>query len=309
MNRCKMLTGAGVALSLSLLAGCGGGTQSQSTGASAGAACPQEPVRVVVSVNQWADIVKQLGGSCTDVTTVIANAAADPHDYEPTAADIARLGDAQLVVVNGADYDTWATKAVDALPQRPPVVDAGKVTGVTAGSNPHIWYSPTYVTDVADAVGVQLQQLLPQSQEYLDTQKQQWTESMKPYFQEVAAIKNGAGGKTYGATEGVFDYMAAAVGLTDLTPTGYQRAAAAESDPSPGDIQAFEQALADKKINVLIYNTQTEGAIPEQIRAAADSAGVPVVDVTETVPADQPSFESWQTSQLRDLASALGVQG
>ena len=120
MNRCKMLTGAGVALSLSLLAGCGAARNRSPPARPRGRACPQEPVRVVVSVNQWADIVKQLGGSCTDVTTVIANAAADPHDYEPTAADIARLGDAQLVVVNGADYDTWATKAVDALPQRPP---------------------------------------------------------------------------------------------------------------------------------------------------------------------------------------------
>ena len=33
-----------------------------------------------------------------------------------------------------------------------------------------------------------------------------------------------------------------------------------------------------------IYNTQTEGSVPEQICTAAEAAGVPVVEVTETVP-------------------------
>ena len=36
---------------------------------------------------------------------------------------------------------------------------------------------------------------------------------------------------------------------------------------------------------MLIYNRQTEGAVPEQLRAAAEQAGVPVVEVTETVAA------------------------
>jgi len=97
------------------------------------------------------------------------------------------------------------------------------------------------------------------------------------------------------------------MGLVNKTPEGYQRASANESDPSPADIAAFTTALTDKQVDVLIYNTQTEGSIPEQIRAAAEQAGVPVVDVTETVPPGQTSFEAWQDGQLTDLAKALGV--
>lgn len=58
---------------------------------------------------------------------------------------------------------------------------------------------------------------------------------------------------------------------------------------------------------MLIYNTQTEGSVPEQIRSAAEAAGVPIVDVTETVPPGQTSFEGWQDGQLTALAKALGV--
>jgi zinc/manganese transport system substrate-binding protein len=65
--------------------------------------------------------------------------------------------------------------------------------------------------------------------------------------------------------------------------------------------------LAGRHVDVLIYNTQTEGSIPQQIRSAAEQAGVPVVNVTETVPPGQTSFEGWQYAQLVALGKALGV--
>lgn len=101
--------------------------------------------------------------------------------------------------------------------------------------------------------------------------------------------------------------MAAACGLKDLTPTGYQNATANESEPAPGDIAAFNKELTSKAMNVLIYNTQTEGSVPNQLVATANSAKVPVVDVTETMPADATSFEQWQIAQLQQLSNALGL--
>ena len=58
---------------------------------------------------------------------------------------------------------------------------------------------------------------------------------------------------------------------------------------------------------MLIYNTQTEGSVPEEIRSAAEQAGVPVVEVTETLPAEAESFQDWQVAQLESVAKAFGV--
>jgi zinc/manganese transport system substrate-binding protein len=59
---------------------------------------------------------------------------------------------------------------------------------------------------------------------------------------------------------------------------------------------------------VLIYNTQTSGSVPEQLRAAAEDADVPVVEVTES-PADaDSSFVAWQLDQLSELSDALAGQ-
>ena len=285
----------------------GGKTAESSTTAAASSGCPTTPVNVVVSVDQWGDIVRDLGGECAQVKTVLASSSVDPHDFEPSPADAATFAKAQLVVVNGADYDPWASKFAATSAPKAPVVDAGVVTKTAAGANPHLWYSPSAVVAVADAVTAELAKLAPEAKGYFADQRSAFGTSLEPYNKLLSAIKAGAAGKTYAATESVFDYTAEDVGLVNATPQGYKTASANESDPSPADLEAFRRALADRQINVLIYNTQTEGSVPEQIRTAAEAAGVPVVDVTETVPPGTTSFETWQVTQLTALAKALGV--
>jgi zinc/manganese transport system substrate-binding protein len=105
----------------------------------------------------------------------------------------------------------------------------------------------------------------------------------------------------------VFDRMAQAIGLIDRTPEGYRRAVSNDSDPAPGDLAAFEATLAHRGVDVLIYNTQTRGTVPSQLRAAAERGGVPVVEVSESPPDPKGSFVAWQLSQLTDLSNALGA--
>ena len=137
---------------------CGGASEGADDGAAeARSDCPAAAGPVVVSVDQWGDIVEQLAGDCADVTTIIKSSSADPHDYEPTPADIASFNDAKLVVVNGLDYDPWADKAVArARHQARRSSNAGDVVGQTEGDNPHVWYGPDYVYEVADAVTTEL---------------------------------------------------------------------------------------------------------------------------------------------------------
>jgi len=288
------------------LSACGSSSGNSASSKPKGA-CPTSAVPVVVSVDQWGDIVDQLAGDCGNVTTIFKSSSADPHDYEPTPADNAKFTGAKLVVENGLDYDPWVDKAVATLDTKPVVVNGGEVVGLENGDNPHIWYGPDYVYKIADTVTAKLKQLEPKAASYFDARNAKWRTSMAPYDAEIAKIKPAAAGKTYGATEGIFDYMAEAVGLTNKTPDGYQRATANESDPAPGDVNDFEQALADGSMTVLIYNTQTSGAIPEQVRSKAEASKVPVVNVTESVPPKFSTFEAWQVSQLKDLAKALGA--
>jgi zinc/manganese transport system substrate-binding protein len=273
----------------------------------AAASCPTAPVAVVVSVDQWGDIVSELGGSCANVKTVLASSSVDPHEYEPPPADAESFTGAKLVVVNGAGYDSWASKLAATSAAGAPVVSAAEVMKTPDGANPHLWYQPSAVTAVADAVTAELSKIDPRAADYFSGRRSAFTSAMAPYNDLIGKIKAQAGGKSYAATETILDYQAQALGLVNKTPEGYRRASANDSDPSPADIDAFRTALAGRRIDVLIYNTQTQGSIPEQIRSAAQQAGVPVVNVTETVPPGQTSFEGWQYGQLVALGKALGV--
>jgi zinc/manganese transport system substrate-binding protein len=264
-------------------------------------------VDVLVSVGQWGDMTRRLGGDCANVTTVVASGAVDPHDYEPGTADLAALSGADLVVVNGAGYDQWARNALSTLDHPPAVVDVATVAGVAGhGSNPHLWYDPAIVQHAAAAVSARLAALSPDAADYFGRQALTWQESLQPYLAAVATLRSTAAGARVAATETVFDLMSAAIGLVDVTPEGYRRAASNGSEPAPGDLSAFRAALAGGRVDVLIYNTQTSGTVPEQLRRAAKDAGVPVVEVTES-PADaRSSFVTWQLDQLSALSDALG---
>lgn len=268
-------------------------------------ACPGDVVDVVVSVGQWSDLVKQLGGDCATVTTVVASSAVDPHDFDPSAADIAAFSDAQLVVLNGGGYDSWAADAADSLDSPPRTVTATDLDR-TNGSDPHVWYEPDVVEDTAEAVSDALTELSPDAADYLTGRRADVASAFDAYRATVDEVRAVAAGRTYAATETVFDRMATAVGLSDATPEGYRRAASNDSDPAPGDLTEFEQALTDGSIDVLVYNSQTSGSIPDQLRDAAEQAGVPVVEVTESPSTDGGSFFAWQQAQLEALSDALG---
>jgi zinc/manganese transport system substrate-binding protein len=321
---------AGLLLALPFALSACGSDEPAPTSTVAQGDCPTTPVDVVVSVDQWGKIVSSLAGACANVTTVLSGSSVDPHDFEPAPSDAAAFEGAQLVVLNGGHYDEWAAKLAESTAPDAPVIDAMAILEGSHeghdhdghdheepghdghdhgdGANPHAWYSPVAVTDVATAVTAQLTELSPAAGEYFNTRHTEFTEALQPYRDLIAEIKAGATGKSYAATESLFDDMAAELGLANRTPRGYQVASSNESDPSPADLDAFQRLLADRGVDVLIYNTQTEGSVPEQLRSAAEAAGVPVVDVTETPAPGAPTFEAWQVDQLTALAEALGVR-
>jgi zinc/manganese transport system substrate-binding protein len=189
----------------------------------------------------------------------------------------------------------------------PAVVSAAGAAGVPdTGADPHVWYSPEAVQSLAAAVTEEFTALDADAAGYFADRADALRSDLAPYLAAVDGLRATAAGRTYAATETVFDRMAAAAGLTDVTPEGYRRAASNESEPSPGALAAFEDALRSGTVDVLVYNTQTSGSVPAQLRSAAEDAGVPVVEVTESPAHATSSFVEWQVEQLRALSAALG---
>ncbi|MCX6021534.1 MAG: metal ABC transporter substrate-binding protein [Chloroflexi bacterium] len=67
---------------------------------------PGAKLRIVASTSIIADLARQVAGEAADVASILP-VGADPHDFEPTAADVERIGSAQVILINGLDLEPW----------------------------------------------------------------------------------------------------------------------------------------------------------------------------------------------------------
>ncbi len=156
-----LLALAGTALTATTLGLAGAGTD-LGAGTDAGAATTPIVVHVVAAENFWGNITSQLGGRDVRVTSLITNPNADPHLFETDAADAATLAEAQVVIENGAGYDTWMSSLLSADGGSPRIVNAAKVLHVTGSDpNPHLWYDIPRVPTVAAAISAALTKAAP----------------------------------------------------------------------------------------------------------------------------------------------------
>jgi zinc/manganese transport system substrate-binding protein len=263
-----------------------------------------QTVKVVAAENFYGDVVKQLGGEHVQVSSILSNPDEDPHLFEASPKTARALQNAALVVYNGADYDPWMDKLLAASKrEKRTTIVAAQLTGKKSGDNPHLWYDPATMPTVARAVSQYLVQADPAHKGDYDARLATFLASMKPVDDKVADLKAHYKGVPVTATEPVFGYMADAIGL-DVRNGRFQLAVMNDTEPSASDIAAFEKDLKERRVHVLIYNSQATDALTKRMLKVAQDSHVPSISVTETLPAGK-TFQTWMSSQLDRLAAAL----
>ena len=277
-------------------AACGGLSPAAQSGA----------INVVAGENFWGSIATQLGGTHAVVQSVVTDPNADPHEYESSTQDARAFADANLVVLNGAGYDDWGRKLLDANPSAGRhVLTVADLLGKKVGDNPHFWYSPDYVAKVADAITAQYKSIDPTDTTYFDQQRAQLTGAFQPYLNEIAAIKQRYRDTPVGSTESIFVYMAAALGLNLVSPPEFMDAVAEGNDPPAGSVVAFQDQVSSRQIKLLVYNVQTVTAVTTNLKDLASRHRIPTVGVSETLQPASLSFQQWQLTQLLRIDQAL----
>ena len=97
--------------------------------------------------------------------------------------------------------------------------------------------------------------------------------------------------------------MARALGLI-MRNERFQLSMMNDTEPSARDVAAFENDLKERKVKLLIYNSQVSEKLTERLRDIATRAKVPVIGVTETMPANV-KFQDWLLGELDVLDKAL----
>lgn len=299
--------------------------------ASSGASPSAEGINVVASTNVYGDIAKAIGGDKVNVTAIINKTSQDPHSYEATAQDRLVVSKARLVIENGGGYDGFVRTLADEsnIPHSnivtavevsglAPEDEASKSAGAEASEpvdehghadehgefNEHVWYSVAAMGKLADEVAAKLGEAEPGSAATFEANAARFKSGLDGLTGKLAAMSAAEAGAPVAVTEPVPLYLLEAAGLENKTPEDYTAAIEEGTDVPPAVLKAATDLAGSKDLTFLAYNLQTEGPQTEALKKAAETAGVPVVDFSETLP-EGKTYLQWMTDNVQNISKAL----
>lgn len=314
-------------LGAAALNACSSGDDNAAGGSDAGS--DKETIHVVASTSIWADVAQAVVDTAQtdvniDVHPIVSGNGVDPHHFEPTAADIARANEADVIITGGGGYDAWLYQAVKnqdeiihALPltehdhgehdhghdehghddhdhgeghdhdhahegQTVTMDEAKKIAAehpehiTNIDGNEHVWYDAAAIEKVATEVATLVNEANPAAKATADPLVER-VEDLKSRIEKLPQ-------RNYAQTEPIADYIFKYTDSTDATPEGYRKATVAESEPTAADLAHFLEDIKQDKIDLLIFNPQTETDMTKRIRTAAEDKSIPVVEIGETPP-------------------------
>ena len=172
------------------------------------------------------------------------------------------------------------------------------------GFNEHVWYSFEAVRNVAQHVADELSAIDSANAAEYTTNFETFSAEIDGLVGQAEALKSDFAGAGAAITEPIPVYLLDATGLVNLTPEDFSTAFEEGIDVSPISMRDTIEILDSGAVSVFAYNDQTTSAQGEQVLAAATTAGIPVVSLSETLPEGQ-DYVSWMTANLTALSEAL----
>ncbi|MDR3542519.1 MAG: zinc ABC transporter substrate-binding protein [Desulfosporosinus sp.] len=288
-------------ISISLL-GCG--TQSPTPNVTPSTS--EKVIQAVGAENEYADVIKQIGGKYVTVAAIMSDPSVDPHSYEADTKDASVVSKATLIVQNGLGYDDFIDKLVAASPNsNRTVINVAKELGYSDDTkNPHLWYKTDTMPKVAALIAKDLEKQLPDQKQYFEDQLTQFNNSLKTWTDDINQLQQAYANTGVAVTEPVSDYLLQAANLDIKTPWAFQAAIMNGTDPSPQDVKTQQDFFNNKQIKVFIYNTQAVSDTTKALLDLAKSNNIPVVGVYETMPSNH-TYQTWMEEETTNILKAL----
>lgn len=243
------------------------------TACAAPAESASDGLTIVASTQVWADVAEAVVED-VDIHAIVQGDV-DPHSFEPSAADMARVEAADIILVGGGGYDSWL---YDSLEDDDRIIAAMDLESHSDhdhdSDNEHIWYSPEAVTHIAEDLAEKVRETSP------DTRVS--PEAVATQMADLAARIADLPAARVAQTEPIADHLLAHSAIVESTPAGYRATTLSEGEPTAADVAAFHEAIRNGEIDILIHNPQSAASVSTGIRELAEQEGIPVVEIAET---------------------------
>jgi zinc/manganese transport system substrate-binding protein len=267
-----------------------------------------EPLKVVASFSILGDLVRNVGGTSVEVTTLVGPDN-DAHVYSPTPADAKKIADAKLIIVNGLGFEGWLPRLVQSSGGKAKIVTATDgIAPLRLGNDadPHAWQSvgnaKVYVGNIRNALSA----ADPANTERYRTNADAYLAKLDALDREVrdAIAKLPPARRKVISTHNAFGYFAAAYGIEFIAPLGVST----ESEPSARDIAKIITQVKQAKIPAVFLENISDPRLMQRISAetGAKVGGTLYSDGLTGEKGDAPTYIDMVRHNIKALTRALG---
>ena len=258
-----------------LIMGCGGEKKTAS-----------DKLQVAVSFYPMAEFARNVGGDKAEVFVLVPDGA-EAHDWEPSPADLSRLGKAQVFVYNGV-VEPWAKQALTALSERKILAvqtglglyeRAGEVHeeehhhhdhGCAHGKqDPHVWISPKKAIKQVERIAAVLCEADENNAKYYQDNSAKYVEQLKALDIQLTNLAKSAPRKVFVTAHAAFGHLADDYGLRQMAVNGLSP----HAEPTPADLQRLIKVVQEEKVRYVFFETLTD---PKLAKLVAEETGAEI---------------------------------
>ncbi|MFA6908273.1 MAG: zinc ABC transporter substrate-binding protein [Patescibacteria group bacterium] len=257
---------------------------------------------------------QQIGGDKVSVAN-ITPAGVEPHDYEPTAKDVARIENSRLLIVNGGGLEAWLENVRQNItPGQTTIVTAGEglpmqevAEGGETISDPHVWLSPVLARHMVDVIASALTEADPSNGDYYGTNAQALQNRLIALDTEYHRGLRSCTRRTFVTAHAAFHYLAVTYNLEQLAITGISP----ESEPSPQELASIAEFAREHAVGYIFFEELVSPKLSETVAHEVGAQTLvlnPLEGLTSQDIADGKDYFTEMKSNLTNLQTALECQ-
>ncbi len=292
----------GLALSIGIFSGC---TAKQGTAQSTGGG---KKISVYTSFYAMYDFTQKIGGDKINLTNLVP-AGTEPHDWEPTPSDIAKLENADVLVYNGAGMEMWLDKILKTLKTKKlAAVETSKDLKLLDNTDededlkydPHVWLNPLNAKMQMETIKNALVTADPSNKDYYE---KNYTDNAKKLDELDKEFKDAASKFTKRdivVAHQAFGYICDAYELKQVAIEGLN----ADSEPSPGKMAEITEFAKENNVKYIFFEELISPKVAETI-AKEVGAKTEVLNPLEGLEEDDINAGKEYFSVMRENLEAL----
>ncbi len=271
-------------------------------------------IHVVTSFYPLYFFASLIGGDKVDVTN-ITPAGAEPHDYEPTAQDIARIEKSQLLILNGGKLEAWGDKIKDEMKGK-------QVAIITAGNaianqhveedgetirDPHVWLSPPLAKKEIEVILQGFIEIDTKNKEYYQSNADQLLAKLddldKKYKEGLHSCKL----KDIITSHAAFGYIATTYHLHQLPISGLSP----DEEPSSKQLADVSQFAKAHNVKYIFFESLVSPKLSETIATEVGAKTLvldPIEGVSDEAAKQGKNYLTIMQDNLTNLRIALSCQ-